>query len=128
MALDLISNVNPSQCLGDGNVKVDDPRTSNKILYLKPPANILTLNELISLWESKIKSTLEKVYVPEDQILKNIQESPFPQSLIMALLHSILVKGDCTNFEVDPSFGVEASELYPEVKYTTMASYLNQFV
>lgn len=130
--------------LGDGNVKgvyvtegdvaiytikaVDDPRTLNKILYLKPPANVLTFNKLISLWENKIKNTLEKIYVPEDQILKNIQESPFPQNFLLALLHSMLVKGDCTNFEVDPSFGVEASELYPEVKYTTVDNYLNQFV
>ncbi|KAK7320757.1 hypothetical protein VNO77_30527 [Canavalia gladiata] len=36
--------------------------------------------------------------------------------------------GDCTNFEIDPSFGVEASQLYPEVKYTTVDNYLNAFV
>lgn len=52
---------------------VDDPRTLNKTLYLRPPANVLTFNQVVSLWESKIKSTLEKIYVPEDQLLKNIQ-------------------------------------------------------
>jgi len=52
---------------------VDDPRTLNKILYVRPPANILTFNELVSLWENKIKNTLEKVYIPEDQLLKYIQ-------------------------------------------------------
>jgi hypothetical protein len=36
------------------------------------------------------------------------------------------VKGDQTNFEIEPSFGVEASELYPDVKYTAVAEYLNQ--
>ncbi|KAL5168584.1 Isoflavone reductase [Glycine soja] len=127
--------------LGDGNVKavyvkeedigtytikaVDDPRTLNKTLYVRPPANVLTFNELVSLWENKIKSTLEKVYIPEDQLLKYIQESPFPANLMLALGHSMHVKGDCTNYEIDPSFGVEASNLYPEVKYTTVDNYLN---
>ncbi|KAH1266964.1 Isoflavone reductase [Glycine max] len=129
--------------LGDGNVKaiyvkeedigtytikaVDDPRTLNKILYVRPPANILTFNELVSLWENKIKNTLEKVYIPEDQLLKYIQESPFPANLMLALAHSMHVKGDCTNYEIDPSLGVEASNLYPEVKYTTVDNYLNAF-
>ena len=51
---------------------VDDPRTLNKALFLKPSANVLTFNEIVSLWENKIGHTLEKIYVPEDQILKNI--------------------------------------------------------
>jgi hypothetical protein len=33
-----------------------------------------------------------------------------------------------TNFEIDPSWGLEASELYPDVKYTTVEEYLDQFV
>ncbi|TKY70405.1 Isoflavone reductase-like [Spatholobus suberectus] len=107
---------------------VDDPRTLNKILCLRPPANVLTFNELVSLWESKIKTTLEKFYIPEDQLLKTIQESPFPANLMLAIGHSMLVKGDCTNYEIHPSFGVEGSELYPEVKYTTVDSYLNALV
>ncbi|RDX78823.1 hypothetical protein CR513_40850 [Mucuna pruriens] len=129
--------------LGDGNVKgvyvkeediatytikaVDDPRTLNKSLYLRPHANVLTFHELVSLWENKIKSTLEKIYIPEDQLLKNIQESPFPANFKLALGHSLLVKGDCANFEIEPSFGVEASKLYPEVKYTSIDNYLNAF-
>jgi len=139
---------------------VDDQRTLNKILYLRPPANVLTFNQLVSLWEKKIKSTLEKVYIPEDQILKNIQgqciysssifklfsefnamlfhfccvilffsaESPFPANFMLAICHAMLVKDVTSNHELDPSFGVEASEIYPEVKYTTADNYLNAFV
>ncbi|KAH9656731.1 Phenylcoumaran benzylic ether reductase 1 [Citrus sinensis] len=75
--------------LGDGNPKavynkeddigtytikaVDDPRTLNKILYIKPPGNIYSFNDLVSLWERKIGKTLQRVYVPEEQVLKNIQ-------------------------------------------------------
>ncbi|XP_057975726.1 phenylcoumaran benzylic ether reductase Betv6 [Malania oleifera] len=130
--------------LGDGNPKaifnkeddigtytiraVDDPRTLNKILYIKPPNNIYSFNELVALWEKKIGKTLEKIYVPEEQVLKDIQEAPIPINVVLAINHSVFVKGDQTNFEIKPSFGVEASELYPDVKYTTVDEYLNQFV
>ncbi|KAK3440983.1 hypothetical protein EUGRSUZ_B01250 [Eucalyptus grandis] len=130
--------------LGDGNAKavfnkeddigtytikaVDDPRTLDKILYIKPPANTYSMNELVSLWERKIGKTLERVYVPEEQVLKNIQEAAVPHNMILALSHSVFVKGDQANFEIEPSFGVEASELYPDVKYMTVDQYLDQFV
>lgn len=52
---------------------VDDPKTLNKILYIRPPHNIVTINEVISLWEKKTGKNLERVYVPEEQVLKNIQ-------------------------------------------------------
>lgn len=52
---------------------VDDPRTLNKVLYLRPSANILSHNELISLWEKKVGKTFERVYVPEEEVLKQIQ-------------------------------------------------------
>ncbi|PSR99665.1 Isoflavone reductase-like protein [Actinidia chinensis var. chinensis] len=107
---------------------VDDPRTLNKIVYIRPPKNIYSFNELVSLWEKKIGKTLERIYVPEEQILKQIQESPIPINIVLAINHSVLVKGDQTSFEIEPSFGVEASELYPDVKYTTVEEYLDQFV
>jgi uncharacterized protein YbjT (DUF2867 family) len=75
--------------LGDGNPKavfnkeddiatytikaVDDPRTLNKILYIRPQANVYSFNEIVSLWEKKIGKTVEKIYVPEEQVLKNIK-------------------------------------------------------
>ncbi|NP_001314132.1 isoflavone reductase-like protein [Gossypium hirsutum] len=130
--------------LGDGNPKavfnheadigtytikaVDDPRTANKTLFIKPPKNTYSFNELIALWEKLIGKALEKTYVPEDQLLKQIQESPIPINIVLAISHSIFVNGGCTNFEIDPSFGYEASELYPEVKYTTVEEGLSHFV
>ncbi|KAK8585114.1 hypothetical protein V6N13_139053 [Hibiscus sabdariffa] len=75
--------------LGDGNAKavfnyegdigtytikaVDDPRTLNKILFIKPPKNTYSFNELVAVWEKLIGKTLDKTYVPEDQLLKQIQ-------------------------------------------------------
>ncbi|XP_034681729.1 phenylcoumaran benzylic ether reductase Pyrc5-like isoform X2 [Vitis riparia] len=130
--------------LGDGNPKAvfnkeddigtytikaaDDPRTLSKILYIRPPQNTYSFNEIVSLWEKKIGKTLEKIYVPEEQVLKNIQEASVPLNVMLAISHSVFIKGDHTNFEIKPSFGVEASELYPDVKYTTVDEYLNQFV
>ncbi|WMV27642.1 hypothetical protein MTR67_021027 [Solanum verrucosum] len=121
---------------GDGNVKavfneerdigtytikaVDDPRTLNKSLYIRPPKNTLSFNELVAIWEKLIGKTLEKIYVPGEQILKDVQTSPIPMNIILAINHSTFVNGDHTNFEIEPSFGVEASELYPDVKYTTV--------
>ncbi|PON40893.1 Hopanoid-associated sugar epimerase [Parasponia andersonii] len=130
--------------LGDGNPKavfnkeedigtytiraVDDPRTLNKVLYIKPQKNTLSFNELVAIWETKIGKTLEKIYVSEEQLLKDIQEAPVPINVVLAINHSAFVKGDHTNFEIEPSFGVEASELYPDVKYTSVEEYLDQFV
>ncbi|XP_009612500.1 phenylcoumaran benzylic ether reductase TP7 [Nicotiana tomentosiformis] len=129
---------------GDGNVKavfneehdigtytikaVDDPRTLNKTLYIKPPKNTLSFNELVAVWEKMIGKTLEKIYIPEEQILKDIETSPMPLPVILAINHATFVKGDQTNFKIEPSFGVEASELYPDVKYTTVEEYLGHFV
>ncbi|XP_043708459.1 phenylcoumaran benzylic ether reductase POP1-like [Telopea speciosissima] len=75
-----------------------------------------------------IDKTLERVYVPEYQVLQNIQETPIPVNVILSIGHSVSVKGDHTNFEIEASFAVEASELYPDVKYTIVDEYLNQFV
>ncbi|CAK9315698.1 unnamed protein product [Citrullus colocynthis] len=130
--------------LGDGNPKsifnkeddigtytikaVDDPRTLNKTLYIRPSGNTYSFNDLVSLWEKKIGKTLERIYVPEEQVLKNIQEAPLPMNIILSISHSAFVKGDHTNFDIEPSFGVEATQLYPDVKYTTVDEFLNQFV
>uniref|UniRef100_A0A453MQ44 NmrA-like domain-containing protein n=1 Tax=Aegilops tauschii subsp. strangulata TaxID=200361 RepID=A0A453MQ44_AEGTS len=75
--------------LGDGDAKavfvvekdiatytvraVDDPRTLNKILYMRPPANIVSHNELISMWERKAGRTFQIVRIPEAGLLKLIK-------------------------------------------------------
>ncbi|XP_031247509.1 phenylcoumaran benzylic ether reductase TP7-like [Pistacia vera] len=105
---------------------VDDPRTLNKTLYLRPPKNIYSFNELVALWEKKIGKTLEKIYVTEDQIIKMIQDANMTDKIMLLVNYSIFMKGEQTNFEIDPSSGVEASELYPDVNYATVDEYLHQ--
>ncbi|CAI8588675.1 unnamed protein product [Vicia faba] len=129
--------------LGDGNVKgayvteadvgtytiraANDPNTLNKAVHIRLPNNYLTTNEVIALWEKKIGKTLEKTYVSEEQVLKDIQESSFPHNYLLALYHSQQIKGDAV-YEIDPAKDVEAYDSYPDVKYTTADEYLNQFV
>ncbi|VVA95339.1 unnamed protein product [Arabis nemorensis] len=130
--------------LGDGNAKVvfnreediaaymikglDDPRTLNKTLYVNPPKNTLSMNELVTLWEKKIGKSLEKTHMTEEQVLKNIQVYPVvPVYVILSINHTVFVKGHQTNFTIEPCLGVEASKLYPDVKYTSVDEYLSQF-
>jgi hypothetical protein len=54
---------------------VDDPRTLNKTLYINPPNNTLSMNEIVTLWEKKIGKSVEKIYMSEEQIFKSIQGS-----------------------------------------------------
>ncbi|GLT73429.1 hypothetical protein SLA2020_452900 [Shorea laevis] len=61
-------------------------------------------------------------------LISSFYKSPFPFNLFLFIGHSGFVKGDGTNFEIEESFGVETSELYLEVKYTTVDEYLDQFV
>jgi hypothetical protein len=128
--------------LGDGNAKVifnseedigtftikavDDPRTLNKQLLIRPEPNIKSMNEVVQLCEKKIGHSLDKTYIPESEVLKQIEEMPFPNNLFLALSYSVLVKGD-EYFEPGPN-DVDASKLYPDVKYTTVDEFLNRYV
>ncbi|CAL4957634.1 unnamed protein product [Urochloa decumbens] len=103
---------------------VDDARTLNKILYVRPPANVVSHNELISMWEKKTSRTLQKVHVPEEEILKWIKEAVFPLNILLSLALSIFVRGDQANYDINPAVGVEATQLYPDVVYTTVDEYL----
>ncbi|GLJ12530.1 hypothetical protein SUGI_0192900 [Cryptomeria japonica] len=104
---------------------VDDPRTLNKTLHLRPPANIVSYNELIGLWEKQTGKTLQKIYIPEQQYLQKIAEAPFPGNIGLAFGHTILLKGDQTNFEIGGQ-DLEGCQLYPEVAYTKLIDFVTK--
>lgn len=52
---------------------LDDERTLNKTVHFRPPTNILSINELASLWEEKIGFKLPRVTVTEDDLLSAAQ-------------------------------------------------------
>jgi hypothetical protein len=47
---------------------IDDPRTLNKQLEIRPKTNILSLNEIVELFEKKTGHNLEKNYIPKSVI------------------------------------------------------------
>ena len=57
---------------------VDDPCTLNKVLYLRPPGNVYSMNELVEIWEHKIGKQLDKIYVSEEDLLKKIKGNVHP--------------------------------------------------
>lgn len=53
-------------------LSVDDPRTLNKVLYLRPPANILSQMEVIEIWERVVGRKLSKTFISEDEWLSQM--------------------------------------------------------
>lgn len=72
---------------------IDDTRTLNKVLYLRPSGNVYSQNELTEIWEVKIGKKLEKIHVTEEQLLKSIhgelKNTHFRLSFISDLLYSL---------------------------------------
>lgn len=104
---------------------VDDPRTLNKSVHLRPKGNVYSMNELVQLWESKIAKKLEKIYVTEEELLQKIKETPYPYNMEMVFIYCAFVKGDQTYFDTESSGGVDGTKLYPHLKYTTINEFLD---
>lgn len=51
---------------------IEDLRTLNKTLYLRPPGNVCSMNDLADLWETKINKSLKRIYIAEDELLNEI--------------------------------------------------------
>jgi len=52
---------------------IDDPRTLNKTLYLRPPENILTQRQLVEIWEKLSGKKLEKITIPGEDFLASMK-------------------------------------------------------
>jgi hypothetical protein len=52
---------------------VEDPRTLDKVLYVRPPANVCSFAQLVHLIEKKTGRALERQYVSELELTKKIQ-------------------------------------------------------
>ncbi|GAB4857949.1 hypothetical protein Ancab_015854 [Ancistrocladus abbreviatus] len=127
---------------GDGNVKaiyldeddvatytiktIDDPRTLNKTVYLRPPENIMSQRELIQVWENITGKQLNKHTMSEDEFLRIMKGMDPMRQIGLARKYHIFYEGCLTNFEVMDD--EEASKLYPEVEYTRMADYFKRYV
>ncbi|CAN6342561.1 unnamed protein product [Urochloa humidicola] len=128
---------------GDGNVKVifvdekdvatytikslDDPRALNKTIYLRPPENILTQNELIMKWEKLSGNVLEKIYILVDEFLASMKDMDFGAQIVMGHFYHFFYEGCLTNFDIGQD-GAEANLLYPDFEYTRMDEYMKIYL
>ncbi|KAK4718863.1 hypothetical protein R3W88_017201 [Solanum pinnatisectum] len=126
--------------LGDGNQKaiyvneddiatytiktIDDPRTLNKTLYLRPPKNILSQREVVQIWEKLIGKELKKSTLSKEEFLAPMKELEYAEQVGLCHYYHVCYEGCLANFEI----GDEASTLYPEVKYTTVEQYMKRYL
>ena len=52
---------------------MDDPRTLNKTVYIRPPQNILSQKELVEKWEQLSGNTLKKTYISAEDFLAGME-------------------------------------------------------
>ncbi|XP_057475647.1 isoflavone reductase homolog isoform X3 [Actinidia eriantha] len=106
---------------------IADRRTLNKTLYLRPQENILTQRELVDKWEKLLGRTLEKFHISAQDFLATMKVSDYATRAGLGHFYHIFYEGCLANFEIGEE-GEEASQLYPEVQYTRMDSYLKRYI
>lgn len=129
---------------------VDDPRTLNKTVYLRPPENILSQRQLVDMWENLSGQTLEEIVISKEDFLASMKgecmfliidliliyefdnnyvciDMDYAGQVGVGHFYHIFYEGCLTNYEAEEG-QEEASELYPEVKYVRMEEYLKQFL
>ncbi|KAK1285605.1 hypothetical protein QJS10_CPB20g01151 [Acorus calamus] len=128
--------------LGDGNVPavfvdeddiaaytikmIDDPRTLNKTIYIRPPENILSQRQVVGLWEKLIKKELHKSSISGEDFLASMKGLDYAQQAGLGHFYHIFYEGCLTNFDIGG--GEEASELYPEINYVRIEEYLKRYL
>jgi len=106
---------------------IDDPRTLNKTLYLRPKENILTQMQLVEMWEKLFGRTLDKFSISAQDFLASMKGMDLAGQVGVGHFYHLFYEGCLTNFEIGEE-GEEASELYPEVQYTRMDDYLKRYL
>ncbi|CAM6113489.1 unnamed protein product [Calypogeia fissa] len=72
---------------------IEDPRAANKNMFIKPEKCIASQNEVIAMWEKKIRHVFEKECMSGEEVFKSITELPFPVNCFRALFYHCGVKG-----------------------------------
>jgi phenylcoumaran benzylic ether reductase len=65
--------------------------------------------------------------MPQEELVKRIRESSFPLNFQLAMVHAMVAAGGCDK-TINASAGVEATKLYPDVKFITIDDYLDSLV
>ncbi|TXG54246.1 hypothetical protein EZV62_019502 [Acer yangbiense] len=106
---------------------IDDPRTLNKTVYLRPPENFLSQTQLVDIWENLSGKNLEKITISKEDFLASMKDMDYAGQVGVGHFYHVFYEGCLTNFEAEEG-QEEASSLYPEVTYSTMDDYLKLFV
>ncbi|KAE9596893.1 hypothetical protein Lal_00007986 [Lupinus albus] len=128
---------------GDGNIKgiyvdeddiakytiktIEDPRTLNKTVYIRPPENILSQREVVQIWEKLIGKELHKSSISAEEFLSRMEGQSYEEKVGMSHYYHVCFEGCLTNFEIGEE-DVEACHLYPEIKYTNVHDYMKRYL
>ncbi|KAI4319192.1 hypothetical protein MLD38_032822 [Melastoma candidum] len=114
--------------IGKFTVKtLDDPRAINKTIHFQPLTNLLSVNELASLWEDKIHRKLPRKTISEDDLLNSAAEMIIPKSVVAALTHDIFIKGCQVSYSLDKPSDAEVTSLYPDEAFKTIDECFDEF-
>ncbi|KAK1371348.1 Isoeugenol synthase 1 [Heracleum sosnowskyi] len=114
--------------IAEYTVKVaTDPRTANSLVIYRLPKNVITQLDLILSWEKKSGRTIEKTYIPEEEIIKLSESFPSQKAVGNSIVHSIFIKGEQMNYELKED-DLDAVKLYPDYKYTSVDELLDIFM
>ncbi|XP_048132004.1 bifunctional pinoresinol-lariciresinol reductase-like [Rhodamnia argentea] len=106
---------------------VDDPRTLNKTVYIRPPKNILSQLEVVGIWEKLIGKDLQKSSISAQDFLASMKEQSYAEQVGLTHYYHVCFEGCLANFEIGED-DVEASELYPDIDYVTVEEYLRRYL
>ncbi|KAM0029818.1 putative oxidoreductase [Helianthus debilis subsp. tardiflorus] len=106
---------------------IDDPRTLNKTLYIRPPANILSQRQVVKIWEKLLGKILQKSSLSEKQFLDSLKGKEYVEQAAMSHFYHFFYEGCLANFEIGDD-AEEACRLYPDIKYTKVEDYLKQYL
>jgi len=73
--------------------------------------------------KSERKNSNKRLY-----FLFRIAGTSYPANFEMLFIYSAFIKGDHTYFDIEPPSGVNGTELYPHLKYTTISEFLDTLV
>ena len=106
---------------------IDDPRTLNKDIYIT--TNVLSQAELIQVWETLSGKQVKRIPVGLEDLEQTIASSNTPDTFLnlmfAQLLRTAWIHGDAVK---RPKDALEATVLYPQIRFTTVKEALAQFV
>ncbi|KAL5550853.1 hypothetical protein UlMin_001029, partial [Ulmus minor] len=106
---------------------IDDPRTLNKTVYIRPPKNILSQREVVQVWENLIGKKLNKSSISEEDFLAKLKEQDYAIQARSTHYYHVCYEGCLANFEIGED-ALEATQLYPEINYISVEEYMKRYV